>query len=236
MVSMFDPMSIPASGVTWTIAVWMGVLALLNLCALIRLPILAAYVAGVGGTKKHSLLVTVLFALGLVGGTVLLGLMATPLADGVHKALQVDKRLFWILGLCLILLGICLSRLVDGLLALERWRHVRERLGRTDLLGALLLGLVLGLSHTPACPTCRAELLTVVEGSSVSGAPLGGLMLLGFAAGQCLVVLAIGVLTAVLRPSLFLWLRTRMCSLEQRMQLLTGNMLVVVGIYFALIG
>ena len=44
------------------------------------------------------------------------------------------------------------------------------------------------------------------------------------------------MMVGLLKPNLVGWLRTRMCSLEPRMQLLTGNMLVVLGIYFVIVG
>jgi hypothetical protein len=69
------------------------------------------------------------------------------------------------------------------------------------------------------------------------GLPWHGLLLLtGFAAGQSLVVLGVGTLTGLLKPGLIGWLRTRRCSIEPQMQLLTGNMLVVLGIYFVMVG
>ena len=190
-----------------------------------------------GPPDGAPLILTVLFTLGLAGGTVLLGLTATPTADGVHQALQVSKCLFWILGLCLVGAGVLISGLINLQLVPPKWRGVAERLVGTDWPGALLLGIVLGLLQTPACPTCRAELLVVVEGAAVEGSALYGLiLLLAFTAGQSLMALTVGMLAGLLRPRLLAWLRRWMCSIEPRMQLLTGNMLVVIGIYFVVVG
>jgi thiol:disulfide interchange protein DsbD len=230
MISVPDSVSAQPEALTLAAVLWMGLLASLNACAAVRLPILAAYVAGAGASRRRGLALAGLFTLGLVGGTVLLGLTATPLADGVHKALWVNKYLLWILGFGLVLAGFSISGLIDPQLLPEGWRRLGERLTKADLPGAVLLGIGLSLFHTPACPTCRAELLTVA--SSVSGP----LLLVGFAVGQSLLALGLGVLVALLRPSLLLWLRTRMCSLEQRTRLLTGDMLMVLGIYLVVIG
>jgi cytochrome c biogenesis protein CcdA len=237
MVSTLDLASIEPPAMTLAAAVWMGVLASLNVCAVVRLPILVAYVAGTGVSRRRSLILTAFFALGLAGGTLLLGLMATPMADGLHKALQVNKCLFWTLGLCLVVAGVLISGLINLPLVPEKWRGIGERLAKADLPGALLLGIVFGLLQTPACPTCRAQLLMVVDPAAVGGFSLYGLVLLvGFAAGQSLAALGVGTLTGLLRPSLLAWLRRWMCSIEPRMQLLTGNMLVVLGIYFVIVG
>jgi hypothetical protein len=237
MIPIPDPASILPPEMTFAAAVWMGALTSVHVCAVARLPILAAYLVGAGVSKKHTLILTVLFASGLAAGTVLVGLTAIPMAGGVHRAFQVNKCLFWILGSFLVVVGVLISGLINLQLVPGKWRSVAERLVRTDGLGALLLGIALGLLQIPACPTCRAELLRVVESAAVAGLPSCNLILLiGFTAGQSCMVLSLGVLISLLRPGLLKWLRMRMCSIEPRLQLLIGNMLVVLGIYFVVVG
>jgi cytochrome c biogenesis protein CcdA len=236
MIPTLDSLSIPPSEMTPAVAFWLGMLASFNICAVVRLPVLAAYVAGAGTSRKHALLLAGLLALGLGGGTWFLGLAATPVADGVHKTLQVSKFSFWVVGLCLTATGVLISGLVNPELVREKWRRIGGRVAQANVPGAVLLGFALGLLLTPACPTCRAQLLAVAEVAG-KGASLGGpLLVIGFAAGQGLVALGLAVTVGLLKSRLFAWLRTRMCSLEQRMQLLTGNMLVVLGIYFVIVG
>jgi hypothetical protein len=62
------------------------------------------------------------------------------------------------------------------------------------------------------------------------------MLLVGFVAGLSLAALGLGLMVALLKPSLFAWLRTQMCSLEQWTRLLAGNMLVVLGVYFVIVG
>jgi cytochrome c biogenesis protein CcdA len=234
MVPTPDSLSIQAGEMTLTVAMWMGVLAAFNVCAVVRLPVVAAYVAGAGTSRKHAMILAVLLAFGLAGGTWLLGVTATPAADGVHKVLQVNKYAFWILGSCLIAMGVLVSGLINLPLVPEKWRRLSQRLAPATVPGALLLGLALGLLQTPACLACRTQLLAVVEATPIQGP--GSSLLVGFAAGLSLAALGLGLLVALLKPCLFGWLRTQMCSLEQRMQLLIGNMLVVFGIYFIIVG
>ncbi len=180
------------------------------------------------------MLLAVLLALGLGGGMWLLGSTATPAADGVHKVLQANKSSFWILGSCLIAIGVLVSGMINLPLVPEKWRRLGQQLAPTTVPGALLLGLVLGLLQTPACPTCRTQLLAIVEAAPARGS--ASLLLAGFVAGLSLAALGVGLTVALVKPRLFGWLRTQMCSLEPRMQLLTGNMLVVLGIYFLIVG
>jgi cytochrome c biogenesis protein CcdA len=237
MVSILDPFLTQPPEMTLAVSVWMGVLASVSVCAAVRLPLLVAYVAATGTTRRHATVLTVLFTLGLAGGTVLLGLAATPTDGGIHQALQVSKGWFWILGLCLAGAGVLISGLINLQLVPPKWRGVAERLVRTDWPGALLLGIALGLLQTPACPTCRAGLLAVVEGAAAGGSALYGLiLLLAFTAALSLTALLVGTLTGLLRPHLLAWLRKWMCSIEPRMQLLIGNLLVVMGIYFVVVG
>lgn len=237
MVSILDPALTQPPEMTLAISVWMGVLASASVCAAVRLPMLVAYVAATGTTRRHAAVLTVLFTLGLAGGTVLLGLTATPTDDGAHQALQVSKGLFWILGLCLALTGVLISGRINLQLVPSKWQGVAERLVGADWPGALLLGMVLGLLQTPACPTCRAELLVVVEGAAVHGSALSSLiLLLAFTAAQSFTALTVGLLVGLLRPRWLPWLRRWMCSIEPRMQLLIGNMLVVIGVYFVVVG
>ena len=172
MIPIPDPASIQPPEMTFVAAVWMGALTSVHVCAVARLPILAAYLVGAGVSKKHALILTVLFAAGLAAGTVLVGLTAIPMAGGVHRAFQVNKCLFWILGSFLVVVGVLISGLINLQLVPGKWRSVAERLVRTDGLGALLLGIALGLLQIPACPTCRAELLRVVESAAVGGLPV----------------------------------------------------------------
>jgi hypothetical protein len=236
MVSTFDAFLIQ-SPETAGAAVWMGLLASSHVCALVRLPILAIYVASAGTSKRYALLLAILLAVGVAAGMVFLGQMATPTGDGVHRTLQVSQPLFWALGACLIAAGVLFSGLINPRLMPQKLRCLGERLVRMEVPGALLLGFVLGLLLTPVCSACRAGLLTVMEGTPLNHpTPLGPILLVGFAAGQGLAALGIGVLTALFKPSLIAWLRTRMCSIEPRMRLLTGNVLIVLGIYFVVVG
>lgn len=220
------------------VTAWMGILASLHACAAIRLPILAAFAMGVGGTsRRRAPLLATLLAAGLIGGTVFLGMTATPVGEGARQTLQASKQTFWVFGGCLIAVGILLSGLIDSQLLPERGRKLWERVVRVDALGALLLGFGLGLLQTAACPTCRTELLAIVGAAPVPGSSGSGLnLLVGFAAGQSLIAWFVVILMGLVKPSLLTWLKTRMCSAEPRARLLAGNLLVVLGIYFVIVG
>jgi hypothetical protein len=224
-------------GLTPSVVFWAGTMVSIGLCAAIRLPVVLAFIVGVGNSRKYALTLSLLFTLGLIVGVVLLGTATVPAGDGGHQVLQVDKHLFWGLGVCLFVAGVLVSGLINPQLMPWGLRQVAATLGKTGLPAALLSGLVLGWLQTPACPRCTAMLLSLVQTLGAGGSSMPGLVLLAsFAAGQTVLVLAVSVLVSLLRPDLLSWLRSQMCSIEPRTQLVAGNMLMVLGIYFIIVG
>jgi cytochrome c biogenesis protein CcdA len=213
-----------------------GTAASLSLCAVVRLPIVLAYVAGTANSKRHGVVLSVLFAVGLIVGTVLLGLTAGPQDEGLRTMLGLNKVLFWLLGAGLFITGVLLSGVINPHLLPAGWQKVARRMARTGATGALLLGCAFGLLQTPACPTCGSAMQALVQVAGEKSSLGGALLFSGFAAGQGLMMLAIGVLTSLLMPELLVRLRAKMCSIEQRIQLLAGNVLMILGIYFIIVG
>jgi len=224
-------LAVQSSEATLLTAFMAGTAVSLSLCAVVRLPIVLAYVAGAARSKWQGAVGWVLFAWGLFAGCVLLGKM-TAAADG--GILGMNKYLFWALGTALFVMGVLISRMVNPRLLPERWQRVAERLSRTGSPGAFLLGSAFGLLQTPTCLNCGTAIQTLSEAvrSSASG---GSVLFIVFAAGQSVLMLAVGVLFSLAMPRLLLALRTRMCSVEQRIQLLAGNMLMILGVYFVIV-
>jgi len=213
-----------------------GIAASLGLCALVHLPVVATYVAGAGTSKRHSIILSILFTVGFIAGIVLLGLTATPSQDGLHRVLQVNKYLFWALGISLFVVGVSISGLINPRLLPEQWRPRAEKLRKTATPGAFLLGGALGLLQTPVC-TGSAALLALVEALGGRATSLYGFaLLLVFAAGQSVTILATAILTSLIEPDLAMRFRKWMCSIEERIQLLAGNVLMILGIYFVIVG
>lgn len=214
-----------------------GIGVSLGLSAAVRLPVIAAYVAGTSTSKRHGILLAVLFTAGMIAGTVLLGISATPAQDGVHQVLYLSRYLFWAVGISLFVVGVSISGLVNPDLLPEKYRRFAERLRRAGTPGAFLLGAAFGLLQMPISARSGTELLALVQALDGQGASLqGGLLLLAFAAGQGIVILATGILTSLIEPDIAMRFRKWMCSIEQRIQLLAGNVLMILGIYFVIVG
>ncbi len=218
-------------------AFWAGIAGSLSFYGLVRLPVVATYVAGAGRSRKHGVILCVLLVLGFIASTVFLGSAVVSTADGVHEVLHVNGAVFQVLGIGLFVVGILISGLISPQLFPEKWRRTVGWLGRASLPGAFLLGGALGLLQTWAGPHGGAGLPGLMEAVTArSASQSGSVLLMGFAAGQSVVLLAAGFLTALSKPGLFMRLRMWMCSLEQRIQLLAGNLLMVLGLYLVIVG
>ncbi len=223
-------------GMTLSAVFCAGTAASVGLCVAIRLPIVVAYVAGAGSSKKHGVVLSVLFALGLITGTVLLGLTTASAGDGTPALLDINKYLFWGLGAGLLATGVLISGLISPQLLPRILQGIAERMSRVGMPGALLLGTALGLLQMPACPDCGTDFSMLVKAPALGGSWPGLMLLAAFAAGQSVVALGLGVVTGLLRPDLIAIVRTQMCSIERRTQLLAGNVLMALGIYFIIVG
>ncbi|MBN2132562.1 MAG: hypothetical protein JW741_23880 [Sedimentisphaerales bacterium] len=216
---------------------WIGATASLSFCAVFRLPILLGYIAGSGSSRKKSLVLTGCFALGLVVSSVLLAALAASAGESPVGLLQANRLFFWSFGALLLVSGLFLSGLVSPQVMPQRWQRMADHLSQAGLWGALLLGFLSGLLTIPACPSCGAGVIALGGMVATRNLSLYGWMLFfSFALGQALPVVAVGVSAALLKPGLIKRLRTRMCSVEQRIQLLAGNMLMVFGLYYIVVG
>lgn len=237
MIPTFEELATRPGGLTPGVVFWAGAVVSVSLCAAFRIPVALAFIVGVGKSRRHALALSVLFTLGLIVGVMLLGMATVPASDGAHRTLQVDKHLFWGFGIGLFVAGVLVSGLINPYLLPWGFRSIAKILGKMGLPAALFAGLVLGWLQTSACPRCAGTLLSLAQTAGAGGSSSSGLVLLvSFAAGQCLLVLAVSVLASVLRPDLLAWLREQMCSVEAWAQLVAGNMLMVLGIYFIIVG
>lgn len=216
---------------------WTGAMTSLCSCAAVRLPVMIGYVAGSGSAKKRAIALACLFAGGLVISQILLGAAMMTVGGAAGKLLHLNKYLFWCLGVLLIAVGVFISGMVNVKLLPEKWRGIVPKLRKANLAGAGLLGMVFGLLFVPACPSCGGG-LPVLAGIAVAKAlsVYGLLLFVSFALGQSLPVVAVGVLTALVKPDVVDRARARMCSLEERIHLVAGNVLMVVGIYLIIVG
>ena len=216
---------------------WVGAIVSLSSCTVLRLPAVVGYILGSKDSKRHGLMLTGLFAFGLLVSCLLIGATVAFAGGVAQKTLHINRPLHWALGALLLATGVLMSGLVDPRWVPKRWRDRSEKRSRTGLVGAFVLGAGFGLVVMPACPSCGGGLIAIGGLVAAKKLALYGLALFAsFGLGQGLPILAVGALTSLIRPELVKKMRTHLCSAERRMQLLAGNVLVVMGIYFIVVG
>jgi cytochrome c biogenesis protein CcdA len=216
---------------------WIGAVTSLSSCTAVRLPIVLGYVGASTRSRKRSLILTALFLIGLVVSYVLIGAAAGFMGDMVHQLLNSSKVIFWACGASLLIAGALTSGLLGPGVLSGRRQRIAAWLDRARGAGALVFGVFFGLLTMPACPLCGAGLIVLAGFVAAKGLSLYGLaMFASFALGQGLPLVAVGVLTTILGPGLVDWVRTRLCSAEEHAQLFYGNLLMVLGIYFIVVG
>ena len=214
-----------------------GALASLSSCTIIRLPVVMGCVAGSGTSKKRGLILAGLFSLGLVLSYVIMGSITAFIGGMIQKILVLNKYLFWFLGIVLFALGVW----VTGVLSLrplsDQGTVIKGRLQKAGIVGTFLLGVLFGFLETPACPACGGGLLMLAGVVVAKDLSFYGLLVFtSFALGQSVPVLAMGILTSLVTPDLVQRVRRQICSIEQRIQLIAGNVLMILGIYLIVVG
>ncbi len=197
-----------------------GVLTSLGPCNLSMVPIIMGYVGGQQEVSRgKGFRLSLCFTLGTSLTFVALGAFVA-LAGGIFGAQK--AALTWVVaGVCFVIGLNLLGALQLNLGLLARLQPTRVRTGP---LGALLLGLVMGLAGSQ----CATPILAVIMGAVMVQGTVGyGLaMLFAYALGRGVPVVAAGTYTGVLRalPAMERWTRVG--------EKAAGGLIIAVGLYF----
>ena len=208
---------------------WVGAVASLASCTLIRMPIVIGYVAGTSDSRNRSLFLTVLFILGCILSYTILGAFFGFIGNIAVRLVRLSKYVFWALGGVLFLVGLFVSGLIN-LKSLPSHCHIKNRF-RASSIGAFLFGIVFALLEMPACPCCGALLLIIGSAVAAKGSIVYSMIVfLVFATGQGIPLLLVGS-----SASLVKYLSPRVSRFEGYIRLVAGNVLIVLGIYFFIV-
>ena len=236
MTSMLQRFFVESPVLAVAVAFWAGAVASLNPYTMLRLPIVVGCVAGVGASRRQSLAVALIFTLGLIVSYVVLGLVIAFGSIPIDDILKANKYIYWLFGAALVAAGMWVG-FVGHSCRRDQESHETPNLGKALITGLFLLGVACGLPLIPIGSSSGLGLLVLARGVAGHGFAWSGLpTFLSFGLGQSMPVLAMGVLTGLVKPPLIRRLRPRLCSIEQQVRLLAGNGLMVLGIYFAIVG
>ena len=198
-----------------------GILTSIGPCNLSMAPVLIGYVGGQQQvTRTRSFWLSVLFTLGSSTTFVLLGVAAASVGGlfGTQKAI-----LYWVVALVCFAIGLNLLGAIR--LSFDFLTRIQpKRVARTGLLGAFLLGLVVGLAGSQCATPILAAILGVVMATGKLA--WGSLLLFAYGLGRGVPIVLAGTFTGVLKalPAMERWTR--------RAEYVAGGLLVGVGLYF----
>jgi len=198
-----------------------GVLTSIGPCNLSMVPVVIGYVGGQQDlTKARGFWLSTFFTLGSSITFMVLGLVAA-LVGGLFGTER--KLLYWFVALVCFLIGLNLL----GALKLKfdfMTRLQPKRVAITGLLGALLLGLVVGLAGSQ----CGTPVLVAILGLVMAKGKVayGATLLFAYGLGRGVPIILAGTFTGVVKalPAMVRWTRW--------METAAGIVLILVGVYF----
>jgi len=214
---------------------WAGALASLSSCCIVRVPMVLSYLAGGADSKKRALIVTLFFVVGMTVTYTFLGLFLAVFGDLVFTSVKANKYVFWSLGVALFICGMYIAGLIHIRLIPKSFQ-LHERFKHVTFIGALFFGVFFALIEMPTCPCCGGVLLAlagivVTQKLSVYAV----LIFASFAIGQSFPVMAVAVAMSLVKKDIIMWLTPKVHRLEERVRLLAGNILMVLGVYLFII-
>ncbi|MBN1392970.1 MAG: sulfite exporter TauE/SafE family protein [Sedimentisphaerales bacterium] len=214
---------------------WAGALASLSSCTIVRVPVVLGYISGSTNSKNKSIFLTLLFVSGLIISYTIFGILLGLMGNFTCNLIQINKYIFWTLGVVLFVFGLFVSGLIH-FKALGIRFDLKNKFQSSSLLGALLFGVVFALIEMPTCPCCGGLLLLIAGTVVANNLTIYSVVIfISFALGQSFPILAIGLSTSLLKTDILNYLRPRIHQLENRVRLAAGNILMAMGIYFFVI-
>ena len=210
---------------------WVGCLASLSSCTLIRIPVVFGYVGGTARTNKRSLAVLISLILGLIFSYSVLGLSLIVLKDIVLGLIMTSRYIYIIFGLILLGFGLYFSGLIPIWTPQDNCDAHQEKISKRTLGGAFLFGMLFAFLEMPACPCCASVLLVLASIISVSNSWIYSMILfLSFAIGQSFPIFLIGCSTGIMGS-----FASKISKAEKYVQYAAGNVLLVIGLIFLIL-
>jgi cytochrome c-type biogenesis protein len=198
-----------------------GALTAMNPCVLVMVPLLIGFIGGMDEemTAWKSFLFTLVFILGFSVELAVLftvGLAAAPFLQ--------SQYMIYVVAIICLLLGLHFMDIFHIQLPISQ-----DTLPKfTGFLGAALFGFMFGLVSLPCT---GPALLLIVSVIPVKGAFFGGVMMLFYGLGHCLLILAVGTSAGAARHLLG---SQRMHSANRMVKRAAGALLAGVGLYIGL--
>jgi cytochrome c-type biogenesis protein len=202
-----------------------GVLTASNPCVLAMIPLMMSFVAGRKDERTgplRALAYSVVFVLGLGLTFTTMGIFAA-LAGKVYGDISGIWK--WVVAGVCVVMGLHLMGILNFTIPTPIKTPPKVR----GFVGALLLGLLFGIVSAPCAAPILIVILTYLAGSKAS-VPYGALLLLVYALGHSVLIIAAGTSMGAARKLIESRKVTRATDIMRRV---AGGAIVLVGVYFA---
>jgi cytochrome c-type biogenesis protein len=195
-----------------------GALTAMNPCVLVMVPLLIGFIGGMDEniTTWKSFLLTLVFIIGFSVELAVLftvGLAAAPFLQ--------SEYMVYVVALICVLLGLHFMDIFHIQLPISQDKLPKY----TGFLGAALFGFMFGLVSLPCT---GPALLLIVSVIPLKGAVFGGVMMLFYGVGHCLLILAVGTSAGAARHLIS---SARMHAANLVLKKAAGALLAAVGLY-----
>lgn len=212
------------------IVFWAGFIASLSSCTLIRVPIVFGYVSGASGSKKHSLLLSLCLALGLIVSYTLLGIFLILLKNLAFDLVRLSRYVCLTLGVILLAAGFFYA----GLITFGNMHascEINNKFKKTGFVGAFIFGIMFAFLEMPACPCCASVLFVIASIVGFCNSWVYSFVIfLSFAIGQSLPIFLIGSSTNLVKT-----LAPKVERVEKYIQFMAGAILIAIALLFFII-
>ena len=202
-----------------------GFLTASNPCVLAMIPLMMSFVAGSKGERPgvlRAFAFSLVFVLGLSVTFMVMGMIAA-LAGKMYG--DVSGLWNWLVAVVCVVMGL---HLMGALTVPIPSFGTRVQPRTRGLLGSLVLGLLFGLVSAPCAAPILVVLLTYLAGSGAS-VLYGGMLLLVYALGHSLLILAAGTSMGAARALIDNKKMIRTMDILRRG---AGAVIVLVGVFF----
>lgn len=218
------------SWLTFFIVFWGAALLSMSSCTIIRVPVVIGYISGTATSRKRAFLLTLSFVAALILTYTSLGIVFGLLSRSMSYMIRWGRYFYYIIGGLALIIGMRMSGLLN--FRIPWFKEIKKmETQKKGLAGAFIFGVVFAIFEAPTCPCCGPILFIIASLTFAKGKILYAILLfLVYALGQSLPILLIGIFTSIIK-----YITPKVHRIEGWIRLLSGNVLIVVAIYFFLV-
>lgn len=206
------------------LALFAGVLTSFTPCSLSSIPLVIAYVGGIGVEPKKALRLSLVFALGAAITFTVLGVVAASVGQLLGTG---AKWWYIVLGILMVLMALQTWEVVQIIPS----TYLAGKSKRRGYAGAMIIGMLGGLFSSPCATPVLITLLAIAAGSG--NLLWGALLMLVYGVGHgALAVLAGSSIGAVNR----LVQSERYGALSRILKIVMGILILMIGLYLFYLG